>query len=34
MKNVVEKHHANKAVSGWYMNLFNDNAVSHFRDIL
>ena len=31
MQNFVEKHHPNKAVSGRCMNLFNDNAMSHFR---
>ena len=33
-QNYVEKHHPNKAVSGRCMNLFNDNARSHFRGIL
>ena len=34
VQNFVEKHHVNKAVSGWCINLFNDNAMSHFRGIL
>nr|XP_033807654.1 tigger transposable element-derived protein 1-like [Geotrypetes seraphini] len=34
VQNVVEKHHPNKAVAMRAMNLFNDNAMSHFREIL
>ncbi|VFV34592.1 Hypothetical predicted protein [Lynx pardinus] len=30
----VEKHHPNKAVAVRAMNLFNDSAMSHFREIL
>ena len=30
----VEKHHPNKAVAVRAMNIFNDNAMSHFREIL
>ena len=33
-ENFVEKHHLNKEVSGRCMNLFHDNAISHFRGIL
>ena len=32
VQNFVEKHHPNQAVR--VMNLFNDNAMSHFREIL
>jgi len=34
MQNFVEKHHPNKAVAVRAMNLFNDNAMSHFYKIL
>lgn len=34
VQNFVEKHHPNKAVAVRAMNLFNDNAMSHFREIL
>ena len=34
VQNFVEKHHLNKAVAVQAMNLFNDNAMSHFREIL
>jgi Ca2+-binding EF-hand superfamily protein len=30
----VEKHHLSKAVAVRVMNLFNDNAMSYFREIL
>ena len=30
----IEKHHPNKAVAMRATNLFNDNAVSHFHQIL
>ena len=30
----VEKHHPNKAVAVRVMDLYNDNAMSHFREIL
>ena len=30
----VEKHHPNKAVAVRAMSLFNDNAMSHFHEIL
>ena len=30
VQNFVEKHHLNKAVAVQAMNLFNDNAMSHF----
>jgi hypothetical protein len=30
----VEKHHPSKAVAVRAMNLFNDNAMSYFREIL
>jgi hypothetical protein len=30
----VEKHHPSKAVTVRAMNLFNDNAMSYFREIL
>ena len=33
-QNFVEKHHPNKAVAVRAMNIFNDNAMSHFREIL
>ena len=31
VQNFVEKNHPNKAVAVWVTNLFNDNAMSHFR---
>lgn len=34
VQNFVEKHHPNKAVAVRAMNLFDDNAMSHFREIL
>lgn len=34
VQSFVEKHHPNKAVSGRAGNLYNDNAISHFRGIL
>ncbi|VFV20511.1 Hypothetical predicted protein [Lynx pardinus] len=34
VKHSVEKHHANKAAAVRAMNRFNDNAMSHFRQIL
>ena len=34
VKHSVEKHHPNKAAAVRAMNLFNDNAMSHFREIL
>ena len=34
MQNFVEKHHPNKALAVQAMYLFNDNAVSHFCEIL
>jgi hypothetical protein len=34
VQNFVEKHHPNKAVAARAMNIFNDNAMSHFREIL
>ena len=34
LQNSVEKHHVNKAVAVQAMNLFNDNAMSHFQEIL
>lgn len=34
VQNFIEKHHPNKAVAMRAMNLFNDNAMSHFREIL
>jgi hypothetical protein len=30
----VEKHHPSKAIAVRAMNLFNDNAISYFREIL
>lgn len=30
----VEKHHPNKEVANRIINMFNDNAKSHFRQIL
>ena len=33
VQNCVEKHHPNKAVAVRAMNLFNDKARSHFREI-
>ena len=33
VKNFVEKHHPNKTVAVWVMNLFNDNAISLFNEI-
>ena len=34
VQNFVEKHHPKKAVAVWAMNLFNDNAMSHFHEIV
>ena len=34
VQNFVKRHHPNKAVAVWAMNLFNDNAMSHFHKIL
>ncbi|KAM9457775.1 tigger transposable element-derived protein 1-like isoform 1-T1 [Clarias gariepinus] len=34
LQDFVEKHHPNKAVAVRAMNLFNDNAMSHFNEIL
>jgi hypothetical protein len=34
VQNFVEKRHTNKAVALRVMNIFNDNAMSHFREIL
>ncbi|XP_039632281.1 tigger transposable element-derived protein 1-like [Polypterus senegalus] len=34
VQNFVENHHPNKAAAARAMNLFNDNAMSHFREIL
>ena len=34
VQNFVEKHHPNKAIAVGVMNLFNNNAMSHFREIL
>ena len=34
LQNFIEKHHPNKEVSGRAINLFNENALSHFRDML
>jgi type III secretory pathway component EscR len=34
VQNFVENHHPNKAVAVPAMNIFNDNAMSHFREIL
>ena len=34
VQNFVEKHHPNKAAAVLVMNLFNDNAMSHFHQIL
>jgi hypothetical protein len=34
VQNFVEKHHPSKAVAVRSMNLFNDNAMSYFREIL
>ncbi|XP_019512623.1 PREDICTED: tigger transposable element-derived protein 1-like [Hipposideros armiger] len=34
VQNFVEKHHPNKAAAVRAMNLFNENAMSHFREIL
>jgi hypothetical protein len=34
VQNCVEKHHPSKAVAVGAMNLFNDNAMSYFREIL
>ena len=33
-QNFVEKHHPNKAIAVRVMNLLNDNAMSHFCEIL
>jgi hypothetical protein len=34
VQNFVEKHHPNKTVAVRAMNIFSDNAMSHFREIL
>jgi RNA polymerase-binding transcription factor DksA len=34
VQKIVEKHHPSKAVAVITMNLFNDNAMSYFREIL
>ena len=34
LQSFVENHHPNKAVAVWMMNLFNNNTMSHFREIL
>jgi hypothetical protein len=34
VQNFVEKYHPNKAVAVRVMNIFNDSAMSHFREIL
>ncbi|XP_053061033.1 centlein isoform X1 [Acinonyx jubatus] len=34
VQNFVKKHHPNKSVAVQAMNLFNDNTMSHFREIL
>ena len=34
LQNFVEKNHPNKAVAVQAMHLFNNNAMSHFREIL
>jgi predicted component of type VI protein secretion system len=34
VQNFVEKRHPNKAVALRAMNIFSDNAMSHFREIL
>jgi hypothetical protein len=34
VQNFVEKHQPNKAVAVRAINIFNDNAMSHFREIL
>ena len=34
LQNFVEKYHPYKAVAVWAMNVFNDNAKSHFQEIL
>jgi hypothetical protein len=34
VQNFVEKHHPNKAVAVRAINIFNDSAMSHFREIL
>jgi hypothetical protein len=34
VKNFVEKRHPNKAVAVRATNILNDNAMSHFREIL
>ena len=34
VQDFVEKHHPNKAVAVWAMNLFNNNAMPYFREIL
>ena len=34
LQSFVEKYHPNKAVASRVCNMFNDNALSHFRQIL
>ena len=34
VQNFIEEHYLKKAVAVQVMNLFNDNAMSHFREIL
>ena len=34
LQSFVENHHPNKAVAVWMMNLLNNNAVSHFHEVL
>ena len=34
VQNSIEKHHPNNTVAVQAMNLFNDNAMSHFHEIL
>jgi hypothetical protein len=34
VQNFVKKHHPSKTVAVQVMNLFNDNAMSHYREIL
>jgi hypothetical protein len=34
VQNFVEKHHPSKTVAVRAMNLFNDNAMSYFREII
>jgi hypothetical protein len=34
VQKLIERHHPSNAVAVRAMNLFNDNAMSHFREIL